>query len=57
MLIIVSKRDNIVNPQSSVDFAKATGASLLELDSDCGQIGFICDHALVKETIRNFLRP
>ena len=56
ILIIVSKRDYIVNPQSSVDFAKATGATLLELDSDCGHIGFLCDRTLVKETIRNFLR-
>ena len=55
-LIIVSKSDYIVNPQSSVDFAKAIGATLFELDNDCGHAGFICDQKLVKETVAKFLQ-
>lgn len=55
-LIIVAKTDHLVNPQSSVDFAKAIGATLLELENDCGHVGFICDQALVKETVTRFLR-
>lgn len=55
-LIVVSKSDYIVNPQSSVDLAKAIGATLLELDNDCGHIGFMCDQPLVKETVTKFLR-
>ena len=55
-LIIVSKSDYLVNPQSSIDLAKAIGATLLELDNDCGHFGFICDQLLVKETVTKFLR-
>jgi homoserine O-acetyltransferase len=55
-LIIVSKSDHLVNPQSSVDLAKAIGATLLELDNDCGHGGFICEQPLVKETVTRFLR-
>jgi homoserine O-acetyltransferase/O-succinyltransferase len=55
-LIIVSKSDHLVNPQSSVDLAKAIGATLLELDNDCGHAGGSCEQSLVKETITHFLR-
>ena len=54
-LIIVSRSDFVVNPQSSVDLAKAMGATLLELDNDCGHAGFVCDQKLVKETVTKFL--
>lgn len=56
MLIVISISDKIVNPQSSIDLAKAIGATLLELDNDCGHGGFMCDQALVKETVTKFLR-
>jgi homoserine acetyltransferase len=55
-LIVVSKSDHLVNPQSSVDLAKAIGATLLELDNDCGHGGASCDRPLVKETVTKFLR-
>ena len=55
-LIIVSKSDLLVNPQGSVDLAKAIGATLLELDNDCGHVGPFCDARLVKETVTRFLR-
>jgi homoserine acetyltransferase len=55
-LIIVSKSDLLVNPQNSVDLAKAIGATLLELDNDCGHIGPFCDQKLVQETVTRFLR-
>ena len=55
-LIIVSKSDYLCNPQSSVDLAKAIGATILELDSNCGHIGFMCDQKLVKETVTRFLQ-
>ncbi len=56
-LIIVSKSDHLVNPQSSIDLAKTIGATLLELDSDCGHADFLfCERALVKETVTRFLR-
>ena len=55
-LIIISKSDLLVNPQSSVDLAKAIGATLLELDNDCGHIGPFCDQKLVKETVTKFLQ-
>jgi homoserine O-acetyltransferase/O-succinyltransferase len=55
-LIIVSKSDHLVNPQSSIDLAKAIGATLLELNTDCGHSGALCDRPLVKETVTRFLR-
>ncbi len=55
-LFIVSKSDLLVNPQSSVDLAKAIGATLLELDNDCGHAGVHANRPLVKETVTKFLR-
>ena len=55
-LIIIFKSDFLVNPQSSVELAKTIGATLLELDNDCGHLGFICGHKVVKETVTKFLR-
>jgi homoserine O-acetyltransferase len=55
-LIIVSKSDHLVNPQTSVDLAIAIGATLLELDNDCGHGGAFCERPLVKETVTRFLR-
>src|SRR6266536_1412842 len=55
-VLLSSKTDLLVNPQSSVDLAKAIGTTLLELDNDCGHNFFMCDQALVKETVIRFLR-
>lgn len=56
VLIVVAKSDYLVNPQSSVELARAIRATLLELDNDCGHLGFMCDQSLVKETVTKFLR-
>ncbi len=55
-LIIVSKSDHLVNPQNSIELAKAIGATVLELDNDCGHAGVSCEQPLVKETVTRFLR-
>lgn len=55
-LIIVSKSDYILTPQSSVDLATTIGATLLELDSNCGHIAFLCLPTLVKEAVTKFLQ-
>jgi homoserine O-acetyltransferase/O-succinyltransferase len=56
MLIVVASRDALVTPESSRDFARLTGARLLELDSDCGHQAFVCEEASLGQAIRDFLR-
>ena len=56
VLMVVSTSDHMVNPNSSVELSNAIGANLVQLDNNCGHIGFACDQALAKEAITGFLR-
>lgn len=56
MLIVVASRDALVTPESSREFARLTGARLLQLDSDCGHQAFVCEEDLLGQAIRDFLR-
>jgi homoserine O-acetyltransferase/O-succinyltransferase len=56
MLIVVASRDALVTPEASREFARLTGARLLELDSDCGHQAFVCEEESLGQAIRDFLR-
>jgi homoserine O-acetyltransferase len=42
MLVIVSPQDHMVNPGPAVEFARAIGAPVVNLDSPCGHRSFSC---------------
>jgi homoserine O-acetyltransferase/O-succinyltransferase len=56
MLIVVASLDALVTPDASREFARLTGARLVELDNDCGHQAFVCAEDSLRETVRGFLR-
>ena len=42
MLIFVPTQDHLVNPNPALQFAKAIGAPVVNLDSSCGHLSFTC---------------
>jgi homoserine O-acetyltransferase/O-succinyltransferase len=56
MLVVVSWQDHMVNPAPAVEFGRALGAPIVELESPCGHISTAC--VSVGPVIANFLdRP
>ncbi len=55
-LVIVSARDHMVTPGPAMEFAKASGAQLLVLDSPCGHVATGCELPKVAAAIEEFLR-
>lgn len=53
LLVIVSPQDHMVNPIPAQEFAAATGAPVITLDSPCGHISFDC--ISVGPTVAQFL--
>lgn len=55
-LMIVSKSDHMVNPGTSVELSNMIGATLVQLDNDCGHLGLFCDQEIVKDEVTRFLQ-
>ena len=55
-LIIVALQDHLVNPVSSIAFAKQLDYTLVELTGDCGHIAVWCEANKIKEATSSFLR-
>ena len=53
MLVIVSWQDHMVNPAPAVEFGRALGAPIVELESPCGHISTAC--VSVGPVVANFL--
>jgi homoserine O-acetyltransferase len=53
MLVIVSWQDHMVNPAPAVDFGRALGAPIVELESPCGHISTAC--VSLGPTVASFL--
>lgn len=56
VLVIVSTQDHLVNPASSIDFARQFGCTLVELTGDCGHIAAWCEADKIKNAISAFLK-
>ena len=56
VLVIVAKQDHLVTPQPAIDFAHQLGASLLELESDCGHLAPSCQQGQVFAAVAAFLQ-
>ena len=57
MLIVVATEDHMVNPKSSLDFARIGGHETLLLKSNCGHMAIGCEAGRLAEIVRNFLEP
>jgi homoserine O-acetyltransferase len=55
VLVVVAAQDHMVNPQPAEDFAKAIGAKVFVLDSDCGHISTGCEVGKLAPIVRAFL--
>jgi homoserine O-acetyltransferase len=55
VLVVVAAQDHMVNPMPAEDFAKAIGAQVFVLDSDCGHISTTCEAAKLDPAVRAFL--
>ncbi len=56
VLIVVSLHDHLVNPTSSIEFAKQLDCGLVELSGDCGHVAVWCEADKIKEATSPFLK-
>ena len=56
MLIIANRQDHLVNPMTSVKFAKLVKARLVELDSNCGHRAHPCEQQKIGQAVMDFLQ-
>ena len=54
-LVIVSKNDHVVTPGPAREFARLSGADLLEVQSDCGHLAFNCEADRLTAEVNAFL--
>ena len=55
VFVIAARFDHTVTPQPALDLAKALGARLLVLESDCGHMAPSCEAAKVNAAVADFL--
>ena len=55
-LVIFTKQDLMVNPEPVREFAGLMNAEILEISSDCGHMGVICEAERVGVAIARFLK-
>lgn len=56
VLVIAAKQDHMVNPASSVAFARALGCDLYEPDNDCGHIPGLCEGAVIRALVSGWVK-
>jgi homoserine O-acetyltransferase len=54
-LLVVAAQDHMVTPATIRDWAKWTGAEVLELAGDCGHLATGCEQGLVRPAVVTFL--
>jgi homoserine O-acetyltransferase/O-succinyltransferase len=55
-LIVVNRQDHLVNPMTSIQFAKLLKTQVLELDSNCGHRAHRCEQAKIGKAVDDFLQ-
>jgi homoserine O-acetyltransferase/O-succinyltransferase len=55
-LIVINRQDHLVNPTTSIQFAKLLKTQVLELDSNCGHRAHRCEQAKIGQTVDDFLQ-
>lgn len=54
-LVVVSERDEIVDPVAAKEFARLAGARLIELDGRCGHLATQCEEKALRAAVQQFL--
>ena len=57
LLLVLSERDEVVDPAPAREFARLSGAELLLLDGRCGHRAVTCERKRVLAAVRRFLEP
>jgi homoserine acetyltransferase len=55
MLVVVSEQDLMVNPAPARELARAIGAELITLNSDCGHLATACESERLTREVARFL--
>jgi homoserine O-acetyltransferase/O-succinyltransferase len=55
MLVVVSQRDEVVDPAGARELARLTGAQLVELDGRCGHSAPSCEKDVLRRVVSEFL--
>lgn len=55
LLVIVARQDHTVNPQPAEEFARLSGARLLDLSGDCGHLATRCERDKLVAAVASFL--
>jgi homoserine O-acetyltransferase/O-succinyltransferase len=55
-LIVINRQDHLVNPMTSIQFAKLLKTQALELDSNCGHRAHRCEQAKIGQAVDDFLQ-
>lgn len=55
LFLVIAKKDHILHPSSSLEFAKIMNCRTLILDDDCGHLSVNCNLDRVREEIKSFL--
>jgi homoserine O-acetyltransferase len=56
VLIVVNRQDRLVDPMTSIEFARLLKAQLLELDSNCGHRAHRCEQEKIGQAVADFLQ-
>jgi homoserine O-acetyltransferase len=57
VFIVINRQDHLVNPLTSIQFAKLLKAQVLELDSNCGHRAVRCEQLKIGQAVADFLQP
>ncbi len=55
VLVIVSTTDRLVTPGPALEFSRALGAEVLELQGNCGHLAVFCEAGILASTVSAFL--
>jgi homoserine O-acetyltransferase/O-succinyltransferase len=55
MLVVVSARDEVVDPAPALEFARLQGAEVVVLDGRCGHLATSCERKALWAAVRGFL--
>ena len=55
-LIIVALQDHLVNPVSSIEFARKLDYTIIELTGNCGHTAVWCEADIIRDATSSFLK-
>jgi homoserine O-acetyltransferase len=55
MLVVVSPKDEVLDPAAALEFARLAGAEVLELDGRCGHGAPSCESGVLEPAVGRFL--